>query len=188
LNVVRRNLASDLFALDTVRSVAQYLPRVLVDGSDRIARSHMSWAATLGGMSIALSNASVAHAMALPLGARLGISHGLALSRLQPVVLAHSWPAQPERCAALAQAMNASSPDTNQHSQAKSLAGWLKEFVCRIGLNELWTGVDVDSSLLDLLTEDVFSYMGRPVQQHLPMFNAVEIRRMFAEALAPARP
>ena len=192
LNATRRNPVADLFALETVRQVACYLPCVLADGQDQEARAHMSWAAALGGMSIALSNASVAHAMALPLGARLGTPHGLALSRLQPVVVAHSWQAQPERCAALADAAGASQPGMADDEKAQVLGSWLKAFVHRIGLAALWTDQEVgaiplrspvDAPLLDLLTDDVFAYMGRPIQQYLPVFGREEMRQMFTEAL-----
>ena len=186
LNAVRRNPASDLFALETVRLVVRHLPQVIVDPADREARAQMAWAATLGGLSIALSNTTVAHAMGLPMGARLGAPHGLALSRLLPVVLAHSWQAQPTRFAALADAIGSAEPGTDDVAKASGLAPWLKQFIGQIGLTALWKGSEAtqqDSNLLDTLTDDVFAYMGRPVQQHLPVFSRAEMRQMYEEAL-----
>jgi alcohol dehydrogenase class IV len=180
LNAVRSNPASDLFALETVRLVVRYLPRVLVDGNDLDARAAMSWAATLGGISIALSNTTVAHAMGLPMGARLGTPHGLALSRLLPVVLARSWQAQPARYAALAEAVEA---EAKAEVKAEGLTGWLHDFIGQVGLAALWTDQGIDDRTLDLLTDDVFGYMGRPVQQHLPVFTRGEMREMYEEAL-----
>ena len=99
----------------------------------------MAWAATLGGLSIALSNTTVAHAMGLPMGARLGTPHGLALSRLLPVVLARSWQAQPARFAALADAIGSAEPEMDESEKARGLAPWLRRFVAEIGLAALWT-------------------------------------------------
>ena len=186
LNAVRCNPASDLFALETVRLVVRYLPRVVADGTDREARERMAWAATLGGLSIALSNTTVAHAMGLPMGARLGTPHGLALSRLLPVVLAHSWPAQPARFAALAEAIGIARPKLGEAEKARALAPWLKRFIEEIRLGMLWMGLGATpegSFLLDTLTDDVFAYMGRPIQQHLPIFSRSEMRQMYEEAL-----
>ena len=186
LNAVRSNPASDLFALETVRLVVRYLPQVVAHGSDREARAQMAWAATLGGLSIALSNTTVAHAMGLPLGARLGTAHGLALSRLLPVVLAHSWQTQPARFAALAETIGITGPGLDETEKARLLAPWLKQFIGQIGLAALWTSPGAttqDSNLLDTLTGDVFAYMGRPVQQHLPIFSRGEMRQMYEEAL-----
>ena len=94
----------------------------------------MAWAATLGGLSIALSNTTVAHAMGLPMGARLGTPHGLALSRLLPVVLARSWQAQPARFAALAEAIGIARPELDEAEKARALAPWLKSFIEEIRL------------------------------------------------------
>jgi alcohol dehydrogenase len=191
LNAVRSNPASDLFALETVRLVVRYLPRVMAagkdtvcNGGDREARAHMAWAATLGGISIALSNTTVAHAMGLPMGARLGTPHGLALSRLLPVVLARSWQAQPARYAALAEAVIAAPAAMSERTKAEALPVWLHNFIGQVGLAALWTDQGIDDRMLDLLTDDVFRYMGRPVQQHLPVFTRDEMREMYEEALS----
>lgn len=81
--------------------MAAHLPTAIRDGGNRTARAEMAWAATCGRLAIGLANAAVAHAMALPLGARPGTPHGLAPA----VVLAHTWEAQPERCGILAEAL-----------------------------------------------------------------------------------
>jgi alcohol dehydrogenase len=186
LNVQRHSPLSDLTSLETVGTVAAFLPRAVADGGDAEARAHMAWAATLGGMSIALSGATIAHAMGLPLGARLGVPHGLGLSRLEPVVLAHSWEAQRDRCARLADAVGGSRRGMDRNEMARSLSPWLEGFIERIGLNQLWSAGAADEAMLDRLTEDVFAYMGRPVQQHRPVFTPAQIRRLYARAVGPS--
>jgi alcohol dehydrogenase len=188
LNAQRRSPVSDLVALENVKTVTTYLPRVIHRPDDLEAREQMAWAGTLGGMSIALSGATIAHAMGLPLGARMNVAHGLGLSRLLPVVLDHSCEAQPERCAALADVVGAARPDMDVAGKAKTLGPWLRSFVERIGLAQLWSDAGVDDAMLDLLTTDVFAYMGRPVQQHRPIFTREQIRRQFAEALRLSTP
>lgn len=183
LNVVKSNSASDMFALETVLLVTKYLPRLIDDENDHDARANMSWAATLGGISIALSNTTVAHAMALPLGSRLHTPHGLGLSRLLPVVMAHSWQAQPHRCGILADVIDVPDRGMNDDKKAQALVAWLRRFIQKIGLVEMWTGQGIDNAMLDLLTDDIFAYMGRPVQQHRPVFDRIQIWQMFEEAL-----
>ena len=184
LNAVRRNPASDLFALETVRLVVRHLPRWWPTAPTG-RRAQMAWAATLGGLSIALSNTTVAHAMALPLGARLGTPHGLALSRLLPVVLEHSWQAQPARFAALAEAIGSARPGMDEAQRRMRWPPWLKQFVeaDRPGGAVDRVEGNRQDALLDTLTDDVFAYMGRPVQQHLPVFSRAEMRQMYEEAL-----
>ena len=183
LNVQRSTPASEMFALEAVRRAAAHLPAAVHDGGNRAARAEMAWAATCGGLAIGLSNAAVAHAMALPLGARLGTPHGLALALLQPVVLAHTWEAQPERCATLAEVVGAARPGMSVMDKAQALVAWLDGFVEQIGLKGLWSGKGVDPAMPARLAKDVFAYMGRPVSQYRPVFDEAQVRRMFEEAL-----
>lgn len=183
LNVERSTPASELFALEAVRRVAAHLPSVLRDGGDRRARAELAWAATCGGLAIGLSNAAVAHAMALPLGARLGTPHGLALAVVQPVVLAHTWETQPERCAMLAEAAGVARRGAAVRDNAQALVAWMQNFVAEIGLAGLWNGKGVDPALPARLAKDVFAYMGRPVSQYRPVFDEAQIRRMFEQAM-----
>jgi alcohol dehydrogenase class IV len=183
LNVQRTTPASELFALEAVRRAAANLPAVVRDGGNHAARAEMAWAGTCGGLAIGLSNAAVSHAMALPLGARLGTPHGLALALLQPVVLAHTWEAQSERCATLAETVGAVRPGMSVRDKAQALVGWINGFVEQIGLKGLWNGNGVDPAMPAQLAKDVFAYMGRPVSQYLPVFDEERIRRMFEEAM-----
>jgi len=183
LNVQRGTSASELFALEAVRRVAANLPLAVRDGGNHAARAEMAWAGTCGGMAIGLSNAAVAHAMALPLGARLGTPHGLALALLQPVVLAHTWEAQPERCATLAEAVGAARSGMSVADKAQALVVWLNGFVEQIGLKGLWSNKGMDPALPARLAKDVFAYMGRPVSQYRPVFDEAQVLRMFEEAI-----
>jgi alcohol dehydrogenase class IV len=122
--------------------------------------------------------------MALPLGARLGIPHGLALALVEPTVLAHTWEAQPKRCALLAEAVGATLPGMALSEKARSLVTWIDEFVERIGLNGRWTGEGIDAALIVTLADDVLAYMGRPVSQYRPVFDLAQIRAMFKASLS----
>jgi hypothetical protein len=59
----------------------------------------------------------------------------------------------------------------------------VRKFVDRIGLSAVPSPAATDEGLFDCLTDEVFRYMGRPVQQHLPVFSRAEIRQIFMEAL-----
>lgn len=183
LNGAKSSPASDIFALETVRLVAQNLGRVIENGDDHQARAYMSWASTLGGLSISVSSVTVAHGMGLPLGSRLHVPHGLGLSRLLPVVLARSWHVQPARYAALADTAGVTKVETDDGEKAQSLVVWLKDFIKKIGLDSMWIDLCIDDAGLNQLTDDVFAYMGRLVQVHRPVFDRVQIREMFEEAL-----
>ncbi len=76
---------ADAIALAGVRRIFATLPRAVVDGDDREARSEMMLAALEGGISLS-KGAGPAHAIANTLGDR-GIHHGILVTLAMPIVL-----------------------------------------------------------------------------------------------------
>ena len=99
------------------------------------------------------------------------------------MVLAHTWEAQPERCATLAETVGAARPGMSVRDKAQAMVAWIDGFVEQIGLKGLWNGKGVDSATPARLAKDVFAYMGRPVSQYQPVFDEDQVRRMFEEAM-----
>lgn len=183
LNASKSSPFSDLLACDTTRIVAENLPKVMANPHDYDARAKMSWAATLSGISIALAGTTVAHAMGLPLGARMHVPHGLGLALLLPIVLKYSKTEQITRCAHLAETVGAANGNMTDEEKCDALLVWLDDFIKKIGLDKLCNEVKAEDEMIDILTDDVFRYMGRPVSQHRPVFTRDEIRMQYAEAL-----
>ncbi|MEZ6057722.1 MAG: iron-containing alcohol dehydrogenase [Planctomycetaceae bacterium] len=65
----------------------QALPMVVRDGSDRVARTAMMYAAFLSGMALANSGLGMAHGIAAALGVHANIPHGLACACLLPLAM-----------------------------------------------------------------------------------------------------
>jgi len=183
LNTTKSNPASEVFALYAVQRIVHFLPKAVADGNDHQARRQMSWAATAAGIAMALSNVTVAHAMGLPLGSRVHVPHGLGLARLLPVVMEHSYKEQPRRYADLADHIGVVQANGSVEEKAKGLITWLVDFIANLGLDALWKGYAIDDAMLDLLTDDVFAYMGRPVQQHKPVFDRAQVKEIYKIAL-----
>ena len=67
---------TDLFAAEAVKLVLENLETAYKNGNDRPARSNMSYAALLGGMSFALPKTAGCHACSYPLSERYHLPHG----------------------------------------------------------------------------------------------------------------
>ncbi len=76
LYVAGRNPEADREALAGARLIAASLPRVLADGSDRVARRELLEGAMHAGAALAGAGLGLGHALAQALGGRYGISHG----------------------------------------------------------------------------------------------------------------
>ena len=80
----RANPMTDLYCVEGIRSAARALPRAYEDGSDRAARSAMSWASLLGGLSLANAGLGAVHGFAAPIGGMFPAPHGAVCAALLP--------------------------------------------------------------------------------------------------------
>lgn len=97
----RASPMSRLYSRAAFRLIVQWLPRVVSDAKNQEARSHMSRAALYAGIAVANAGAGAVHALAYPLGGRIGVPHGIANAILLPHVLEQNMAACPESYAAL---------------------------------------------------------------------------------------
>ncbi len=74
----------DDFARRGMALVGRYLARAVADGTDTEARAGMMLASYYGGVCLGPVNTAAGHALAYPLGTRLGLPHGLANAVIFP--------------------------------------------------------------------------------------------------------
>ncbi len=73
----RCNIMSEMIALKSISELAEYLPRAVSNGNDIVAREHVAFAATMGGMTMQLTRITAQHAMEHALSAfHRNIRHG----------------------------------------------------------------------------------------------------------------
>ncbi len=79
---------SILIAQETIRLVADHLPRVMKDAEDLESRYYLVYAAMIGGIALENGSIHITHAMEHPMSAlRPNLSHGLGLSVILPAVM-----------------------------------------------------------------------------------------------------
>ncbi|MBI4721835.1 MAG: iron-containing alcohol dehydrogenase [Candidatus Stahlbacteria bacterium] len=84
---LRANPISDLIALETIKIIKEWLPKVVMNGKDIEARSQMLYASMLGGMVITQTGTIILHALGYPITTFYGIPHGRINGALLPWVL-----------------------------------------------------------------------------------------------------
>ena len=100
---------SDLYALESIRLIAEYLPRAVANGNDLEARENVALANTLAGMvestSCCTSEHSFEHAMS---GTHPELPHGAGLIMLSEAYFTHFAQKTPARFSKMAEAMGGS--------------------------------------------------------------------------------
>ena len=80
-----------------MRTVVEWLPVAVRDGSNVEARAHMAIASTLGGWMLVQAHTNAGHSVAHLIGSYYGIPHGEACAYATPWLLEFNAPALPEK-------------------------------------------------------------------------------------------
>jgi len=184
LNVPNRSPLSDALAETAMSALIRHLPNACADGNDLTARAGVAYAASLSGMVIANAGTTVAHAIAQPLGARLGTSHADSVAIFTVPVLRHTLPADAERIAKIGSLFpNFKGSGKITQIAAELAVDAIEEFVRAAGVDTRLRDLGAQPSLVDELAEDVTTYMSRPLKQHPVVFEAEDIRSIVRAAM-----
>ena len=104
----------------------QHLAKACAESESAEARSGMLLSSFYGGLCLGPVNTAAGHALAYPLGTRLGLGHGLAVALLFPYVLAFNAAARPEKTAEIVLALGLGSP--------ADIAGAVRDWCTSLGL------------------------------------------------------
>ena len=81
---------SDMFALESIRTLVEWLPKAYKNGNDIVAREKVAYAQYVAGMGFSNVGLGIVHSMAHPLGGRFDIAHGVANALLLPTVMEYN--------------------------------------------------------------------------------------------------
>jgi alcohol dehydrogenase class IV len=104
----------DAYARLGIGLVGRYLARAVRDGGDTEARAALLLAAWYGGICLGPVNTAAGHAVAYPLGTRLGLPHGAANALVFPHVLAFNQPAVREKTAEVTRSLGLGAADSER--------------------------------------------------------------------------
>ncbi|MEO7298593.1 MAG: iron-containing alcohol dehydrogenase, partial [Verrucomicrobiota bacterium] len=122
----------DLYALQGIRLITNFLERAVKNGADLEARENVALGSLYGGLCLGPVNTAAVHALAYPLGGEFRIAHGLANAVLLPHVLTFNINTAPERYAEIAAALGLEK--NSPLEMAKSAAQKFSVLSCRCGI------------------------------------------------------
>ncbi|AIQ60340.1 iron-containing alcohol dehydrogenase [Paenibacillus borealis] len=101
----KANRFSDMFALESIRSISASILQAYHHGDDTKAREDMLIGSMYGGMALTCAGTAAVHALAYPIGGKFHVPHGVANSMLLPHVMEFNFDVIVERLALVAGAM-----------------------------------------------------------------------------------
>jgi len=100
----RATVFTDTLNLQAIRMIASNLRKAYANGSNRQARENMLYASCLAGMAFSNTQNGLDHALALAIGGRYHLPHGLLTAFICPWVMDYNLMAVPEKFARIAEA------------------------------------------------------------------------------------
>ncbi len=134
-----KNIFSDLYALEAIKLIFDYLPKAYREGKDLMARANMQYAATMAGIAIAQRGTGLAHGTGQQLGPFFGIRHGLSVSIVLQPVLKYNMPVRKKEYLEIAHYIGIS-----EENEEKTIKRFLKK------LSELMKSIDFPSTIQDI--------------------------------------
>lgn len=173
---------TDGLCLSAIRTVIQYLPQAVADGSDMEARDKMHTAASCAGLGFGNAMASMAHAMGHTLGAVFHTHHGRAVGLFLPYTIEFVAREDPERFADVAAFIGCS--NEGGEKAAIALAKRLRDFCREIGNPTSVAEAGIDrgefEAQLEKMVDDAFNDTQMVTAARAPSYE--ELRQLFLYA------
>lgn len=153
------NPLSILLAQETVRLVANYLPKVLENPNDLEARYYLAYASLIAGTSFDNGLLHFTHALEHPLSAvKADLTHGLGLSILLPGVIKQIFDARKETLLdVLNPILGDISPET---ANADMVSSKVRQWLHSLGVTETLKDIGFTENDIDKLTDLAFNTPG----------------------------
>ena len=140
-------------ALQVIRTVAEWLPIAVVDGTNLEARSQLLLASHLAGLGQASgTGVGAVHAIGHALGTRGRLPHGTALAAVLPEVIATYLDVRERELALVGVALSVASPHDPPAGAARAAIDGLDALLRRVGqrstLRELGIGPELEPSIV----------------------------------------
>ena len=152
------NPFAESMALGVIRTVHEWLPRAIADGSDLEARSRMLMASHLAGVGQASgTGVGLVHALGHALGTRGRLAHGTALAVVLPEVLgfyASATGLRDRELALVGVALDAAISTEPAATAAGAAIGELRQFLASVGQRHRLAALGFDDAGLDAVAQD----------------------------------
>lgn len=173
---------SDMFALESIRTIAKYLERAYIDGNDIEAREKMALAQYVVGMGFSNVGLGIVHSMAHPLGGQFDVAHGVANAMLLPTVMKYNLesPSKP-KFRLIAEAFGANTEGLDDDQAGKLAIQLVEDLRAKLNIPKSLKEFGIEEKDLDSLSVDAYNDVctgGNPRET-----SVEDIKKLYKEIL-----
>jgi len=168
------NPVADGLALHAIGMISGWLPAAVARGDDLEARSQMLFASNLAGQAFATGTGlGLCHAIAHPLGARLGVPHGVAIAGVLPGVMDFNLPVSVEKISQAASNLGVAGSSSCEEN-ARAAVEAVKNLIVRVMGGNVLADVTVDGGMRARIVRDCLKDPVISNTPRMPSFAQVE--------------
>lgn len=159
----------DLYALDALKKVIKYLPITLKDGLNKEAREALSYAATLGGLSITSVGTTLPHGIGMAIGGHVpNIMHGESLAIMYPEINRFTWKYAISKFALVARLFNPELEKEPDEIAAERACDEMDLFLKKIGMWMSLEEKNVSESKFEDIANDALKLRNYTLHPRVP--------------------
>jgi len=181
LHSLQKEPIADGLALHAIRLIKEFLPKVVENGKDMMARGQMLIAANMAGVACSNAQWGMVHALAHSVGAIFGVQHGLANSILLPACLKYNADACGDVYLNILSAMGMRSEGIQLDQAGDVVADKIMEFTKKLGLPQRLRDVGVPEAGLKDCSELALSD-GAIVYNPKFITDSAEVLKVYKQA------
>lgn len=150
---VRASFLTDTLNLQAIRMIAAFLRRAYANGSDIEARTQMLQASCVAGMAFSNTQNGLDHAIALAIGGRFHLPHGLLTAFICPWVMEFNLMACPDKFIKIAEAFGEDTSGMNEMAAAGLAVKAVKNMLDDLGISYRLSSYDVPREVIPELAQ-----------------------------------
>lgn len=150
---VRASFLTDTLNLQAIRMIAAFLRRAYANGSDIEARTQMLQASCVAGMAFSNTQNGLDHAIALAIGGRFHLPHGLLTAFICPWVMEFNLMACPDKYIKIAEAFGEDTTGMNKMAAAGLAVKAVKSMLDDFGISYRLSSYNVPREVIPELAK-----------------------------------
>lgn len=176
------NPVADGLALRAIGMISTWLLTAVGQGENLEARSQMLLASNVAGQAFATGTGlGLCHAIAHPLGARLGVPHGVAIAGVLTEVMRFNLPVSVEKIALAACSLGVAAGSASEEANARAAIGAVENIVAEALGEDVLSDVTPTREMIDTIVEDA---LADPVINNTPrMPSAGQVESILSRAV-----
>ncbi len=174
---------SDMFALEAIRLLSKYLPGVVANGRDIVARSKVALGATLAGVAISYGGTTLPHALGQAVGGYCNAPHGATIAASYVAIMEYSFISDQTKFSQIAEIMEPSVSTLSLRNKAEKAVVLIEQFLKDINLNVKFSDYGVKKEDVPKLVESVLKGYKQDVEAHPRVATKEEIANIYYKCL-----